>query len=85
MKEFALQWFVEHAPTGSWRISWFAKLSEGAVSCPVLSAPPCQVYTMPLVAPSLACGLTCMCHAKQIECVMPSKSSRLALTEHQFA
>lgn len=36
-----MQWLVEHAPTGSRRISWFAKLSKG-------TPPPFSTYLSPL-------------------------------------
>ena len=67
MERYALQWFVEHAPTGSWRISWFAKLSKGDVSCHI--CPLCSAMagvhnaSQPFL---LTCGAPRTCHTKQI-------------------
>ena len=70
--EFALQYFVEHAPTGSWRISWFAKLSQGAVFCliPICSALP--------IIHNASCS-SCHWLVAFPVLVTPSTSGRLAL------
>ena len=77
-KEFGLQYFVEHAPTGSWRISWFAKLSKGAESCPIAVCSALPGIWNASCSPS---------HwlVARLALVTPSRSSRLALTECQPA